>query len=153
GWAPAIMLFACGLVLYPDGDLPSGRWRVPVGALVVSGLGWLAGADALALDGVLSHDVRVDSPGNPVHGSHPTGGGEGWGVSQGVFFVLLASVALAWIPNQIPAYRRATGVRRAQLKWLLLGAGTTVIGVVLTMFAVTRSTSVMVIVLGFIGAA
>jgi hypothetical protein len=153
GWAPAIMLFACGLVLYPDGDLPSGRWRVPVGALVVSGLVWLAGAYALALDVVVSHDVRVDSTGNLVQGTDPTGSWRWWVVSQDVFFVMLASVALAWIASQIPAYRRATGVRRAQLKWLVLGAATAVAGAVLTMFSVTQSTSGVVIVLGFVGAA
>jgi hypothetical protein len=153
GWAPAIMLFALALVLFPDGDLPTGRWRVPLGALVCSGLVWLVGAYALALDVLVSNDVQVDSTGNLVQGYNPTGSWAWWGVAQDIFFVLLGSVSLAWLVSQIPAYRRATGVRRAQLKWLLLGAATAVAGAILTIFAVTQSGSASNVALGYLGTA
>jgi hypothetical protein len=153
GWAPAVLLFAFALVLYPDGELPSGRWRVPLGVLAAAGLVWLAGAYALALDVILSQDVQIDSTGNLVRGDHLTGSWAWWGVAEGVFFVLFASVGLAWLASQVPAYRRATGVRRAQLKWLLLGAATAMAGVMVTMFAVTQSGSPVYVALGWVGTA
>jgi hypothetical protein len=152
GWAPAVLLFAFALVLYPDGDLPAGRWRVPLVALVCAGLAWLGGAYARALDVLVSHDVRVDATGNLVQGDQ-TGSWAWWGVAQGVFFALFAAVGLAWLASQIPAYRRASGVRRAQLKWLLLGAATALAGVMLTVFAVSHSASAVFIALGWVGAA
>ena len=148
GWAPAIILFALSILLFPDGHLPSGRWRIPLFALVASAAVWLAGAYALAADVIVAHDVRVDSTGNLVQGDHPTGNWAWWTVSQSVFFAILACVGVAWLVSQIPSYRRATGVRRAQLKWILLGAGTALVG---GMLSVTESGSGVSFVLGLIG--
>jgi hypothetical protein len=148
GWAPAIILFALSLVLFPDGRLPSGRWRIPLFALVTSAAVWLAGAYALAADVIVSHDVRIDSTGNLVQGDHPTGNWTWFPVSQAVFFAILAGVAAAWLVGQIPVYRRATGVRRAQLKSLLLGAGTALVG---GMLAITQSGSGGFYVVGVVG--
>jgi hypothetical protein len=150
GWAPAVLLVALSLVLYPDGDLPGGRWRVPLGALLISGLVWLGGAYARAFDVIVRHDVRVDPTGNLPQGDL-TGGWVWWGVAQGVFFALFAVVGFAWLASQIPAYRRAAGVRRAQLKWLLLGAAAAMAGVMVTVFAVTHSPSAVFIALGWVG--
>jgi hypothetical protein len=44
GWAPAIMLFGLVVVLFPDGRLPSPRWRWPARGYVAAGLLWIAGA-------------------------------------------------------------------------------------------------------------
>jgi MFS family permease len=148
GWAPAIILFALSILLFPDGHLPSGKWRVPLVALVAAAAVWLAGAYALAADVIVAHDVRIDSTGNLVQGDHPTGNWAWWAVSQTVFFVILACVGVAWLVGQIPAYRRATGVRRAQLKWVLLGAGTALVG---GMLSVTQSSSGISFVLGVVG--
>jgi hypothetical protein len=127
-WAPAIVFFALSILLFPDGKLPSGWWRVPVITLFASGAIWLAGAYALAADVIASHDIRIDPTGNLVQGLHPAGNWAWWGASQDVFFALVAVVAVSWLVGQIPAYRRATGVRRAQLKLLLAGAATAIVG-------------------------
>ena len=127
-WAPAIVLLALSILLFPDGELPAGWWRIPIGALLtVAGL-WLAGAFAISVDAIATHDIEVDSTGNLIQGNHPTGAWAWWGVSQDVFFALLLVVGLARLVGQIPAYRRATGIRRAQLKWLLIGAATAILG-------------------------
>jgi len=148
GWAPAIVLFALSILLFPDGSLPSGRWRIPLGAFVVSAAVWLAGAYALAADIIVANDIRVDSTGNLVQGDHPTGNWAWWAVSQSVFFDMLGVVGVAWLISRIPVYRKATGIRRAQLKALLLGAGTGFVG---GMLAVTQSNSGVFFVLGTIG--
>jgi hypothetical protein len=127
-WAPAIVLLATSIVLFPDGTLPPGWWRIPLGAFFLSGSVWLVGAYGVAVSAIAGNDIRIDSGGNLVQGDHPSGNWAWWGTSQNVFFVLLAVIGLSWLGSQIPAYRRATGTRRAQLKWLLSGAGIAIVG-------------------------
>lgn len=127
-WAPAIVLFALAILLFPDGEFPAGWWRLPVGAFLAAASLWLGGAYALAADAIASHAIAIDSTGNLVQTDHLTGGWAWWGVSQDVFFGLLGTVAIAWLAGRVPAYRRAVGVRRAQLKWLLSGASIALVG-------------------------
>jgi hypothetical protein len=127
-WAPAIVLLALSIILFPDGELPSGWWRLPVGAFLASACVWLGGAYAIAASAIASGRIAIDSGGNLLQTNHPTGNWAWWGVSQDVFFGLLGVVGMAWLVGRIPAYRRAVGVRRAQLKWLLSGAATALVG-------------------------
>ena len=53
---------------------------------------------------------------------HPTGTAAWWGRVQNVFFPVLGITWLIWFIAQVPGYRRSTGERRQQLKWLLSGA-------------------------------
>ena len=130
-WAPAIVLIASSILLFPDGRVPSGWWRLPLGAFLLSSAVWLVGAFVLAADVIASHGVRVDSSGNPVQENHPTRNWAWWGISR-LFFTLLVVVGFAWLVAQVPAYRHATGVRRIPLKWLLTRAATAVAGGMLT---------------------
>ena len=127
-WAPAIVLLALSILLFPDGELPSGWWRLPVGAFLASACVWLIGAYALAADAIASARIAIDSGGNLLLESHPTGAWAWWGISQDVFFGLLGIVGIAWLVGRVPVYRRAAGVRRAQLKWLLSGAALALAG-------------------------
>jgi hypothetical protein len=131
-WAPAIFLFALALVLFPDGTLPSGRWRWPVGLTLSVGAVWLGGAFVIAADAIARGSIHVDSAGNLVQTDHPTGSWAWWGDVQNVWFVLLAIVTFAWIVSRIPEYRSATAERRQQLKCLLAGAGFAVLAGIVT---------------------
>jgi hypothetical protein len=127
-WAPGIVFLALSILLFPDGEFPAGWWRVPVGGFLVSACVWLVGAYAIAVAAIASGHIAIDSGGNLLQTNHPTGSWAWWGISQNVFFGLLGAVGLAWLAARIPAYRRATGVRRAQLKWLIGGATTALVG-------------------------
>jgi hypothetical protein len=131
-WSPAIVLFALSLLLFPDGDLPPDWWRVPIGAFVVVAAVWLVGSYGIAIDAVTSHRIHIDATGNLLLEDHPAGAWAWDSLAQNVFFIMLAAICLAWLVSRIPAYRRATGVRRAQLKWVLSGAGIALAGGVLT---------------------
>jgi hypothetical protein len=123
GWAPSIALLGLAVLLFPDGTLPSSRWRWVLWAyLPVAGL-WIGGAAAVSVSAVAVHDVRVDSSGNLLALSGSLGGPDAWfGVVEAVFFPLLAACWLASLAAQVASYRRSSGERRQQLKWLLAGA-------------------------------
>ena len=121
-WAPAILLIGLAILLFPDGRLPSARWRWPVVAVFVLGAAWLGGALAIAVHAIANHQVHVTTGGDLTEIDHPTGLAAWWGRTQTVFFAALAVSWLAWIGRQIQIYRHARGVRKVQLKWLLSGA-------------------------------
>jgi hypothetical protein len=128
GWAPGIALLALSILLFPDGEIPPGRWRLPLGAFGVGCVVWLAAAYGIAVDAIVTNRVHVDSTGNLLLEDHATGAWVWWSVYQGAFFFVVLAIGVAWIVAQIPGYRRSTGVRRAQLKWLLAGAGVAMAG-------------------------
>ncbi len=76
--------------------------------------------------------IVIEPSGDLYRIDHPTASWQWWNVSQAVFFILALVIALAWLGSCIPAYRRATGDRRQQLKWLLLGGSIAAVGVVLS---------------------
>jgi hypothetical protein len=123
GWAPSIALLGLAVLLFPDGALPSPRWRWVLRVyLAVAGL-WIAGAAVVSVGAVVGHDVQVDPAGNLLALSGAVTGPDGWfGVVEDVFFPLMAVCWLASLAAQVGSYRRSSGERRQQLKWLLSGA-------------------------------
>ena len=127
-WAPGIVLLALSILLFPDGELPRGRWRLVLAAFGAGCVVWLVAAYGIAIDAIASGRVRIDSTGNLPQESTGTGVWAWWNAYQTVFFISILAITLAWIIGRIPVYRRATGVRRAQLKWLMAGAVVAVAG-------------------------
>jgi hypothetical protein len=121
-WAPAIALLALSVVLYPEGQLPSPRWRWPVRWLVGIAAAWQLGAFAIAINAIVGGTIRVASGGDLARIDNPTGAWAWWGVVQDAFFLTLFLVLIAWIVSQAIAYRRLEGERRIQQKWLIGGA-------------------------------
>ncbi|HEY6279357.1 MAG TPA: histidine kinase N-terminal 7TM domain-containing protein, partial [Streptosporangiaceae bacterium] len=135
GWAPAIVLLGLTVLLFPDGQPPSPRWRWLMWAyLAVAGL-WIAGAVILTFAAIFGHHVQVDSGGNLLALGGSTIGPGGWfGVVQAVFFPLLGVCWLASLAAQALSYRRSSGERRQQLKWLLAGSAVAAAGVGVSFF-------------------
>jgi hypothetical protein len=131
-WAPVILLFALAIMLFPDGVLPSGRWRWVMGAVAAVGTVWMVGAFTIAAETIALGHVVVEPAGDLKQIDYPTSGWVWWGDLQIVWFVLLQCVGMGWLVSRVPVYRAATGERRQQLKWLIFGGSTAVIGVVLS---------------------
>jgi hypothetical protein len=127
-WAPAIFCFALAVVLFPDGTLPSGRWRPAIAFFLGVGTVWLAGAYVIAGNAVARGNVKIEPSGDLRAIDYPSGGWAWWGIVQWVWFVALFAIGLAWLLSRVPAYRRATGERRQQLKWLVFGGVVAVLG-------------------------
>jgi hypothetical protein len=119
-WAPAALVpVTFGLLLFPDGRLPSPRWRP---------LPWLAGMGIAAL----SAFVGLSAAGEDWRtASDPSD--EGIGPEVAVLGVIGAAVVPALIgavAAVIVRFRRSSGEERQQLKWLTYG-GTIAAAVVL----------------------
>jgi len=126
-WAGGLVLVNGTLWLFPDGHLPTGRWRRVGGILFVMGLLFAAGLFAAWSVAAAGCMVQVDASGAPAAIDHPAGSVLVWvGVENVGFFALLLSWAV-WLAVQVPKYRKSAGERRLQLKWLYSGAAVFII--------------------------
>jgi hypothetical protein len=137
--------FPLVILLFPDGRLPSRRWRWALWAyLAIAGVAVLAVAGA-TVHIALGHHVGLQADGNLA------GLGQGstaWVIPvQAAFFITVAVFWLAAIGYQALSWRRSTGERRQQLKWLASGA--TICGVFGIWAIVTNSAIWEVLILGF----
>jgi hypothetical protein len=114
-WVPAVGLFATYLfLLFPDGRLPSRRWRP---------LAWLSGAVIVVLS--LGFGLAT-GPG----ASLPRGIRNPFGLEEhpwlsnaaNVGFPLLALCILASVASLVLRYRRSRGEEREQIKWIAFAA-------------------------------
>ena len=126
-WVGDLTLWTVVLMLFPNGRLPSRRWRFVL---------WIAAAGCvLALPGQAL---------NPSLGSELTSGTNPFAVEVvptdalfGAGMALLLAALLAAIVSLVVRFRRAGNVERQQMKWFALAAGCIV---VLTPFAIWYET-------------
>jgi hypothetical protein len=129
GWAPSIVLFGLAVLLFPDGRPPSPRWRWMVWAYATTGLLWIAGTVIITVGAIIGHHTQVDSGGNLLLLSGSDRAAGWWNLVQAAFFPLLAACWLASLAGQALSYRRSSGERRQQLKWLLTGSAVAFAGI------------------------
>ncbi len=129
-WAEALALFVLVILLFPDGKLSSPFWRWVLWAycaLYAALVAILATATAGAL---AAHPVRVDATGGLSAVDNPGG----WFAAAFHSFLLtLLAFSIAFIGRQVVSWRRSSGERRQQLKWLASGAAVTMVSVVLAL--------------------
>ncbi len=128
GWAPAIVLLGLTVLLFPDGRPPSPRWRWVLWAYAGIGLLWIAGTIAITAGAILGHRTQVDSGGNLLLLSGTDRAAGWWNAVQAMFFPLLALCWLASLAGQVASWRRSSGERRQQLKWLTAGSAAALAG-------------------------
>ena len=134
GWAVSIVLSGLLVLLFPDGRPPSPRWRWVLWLYLAAATLYLVGVLIASVGAIAGHDIRVDASGNLLVLSHPTGSSMWWGVVEGVFLPVVAVCWLGSVVAQVASYRRSSGIRRLQLKWLLAGSATALICVPLTIY-------------------
>ncbi|MGB6770780.1 MAG: hypothetical protein WBF51_02080 [Candidatus Dormiibacterota bacterium] len=151
GFAPTLALFPLPLLLFPDGHLPSQRWRWVMWSYLVVGTLWVVLNVGEAATGVLGKAIKVDPTGQLTVVDHPTGlavllyGGEA------ALLPVFLGFWVVWVVRLVASYRRGTGERRQQFKWFLAGAAVSGIGLALS-FATPTNDSVMAQVLGLASA-
>jgi hypothetical protein len=128
-WIPSIALFPLVMLLFPDGRLTS-RWRWVLwayGGLVAVATAAQFGPGVMAY---VHHDIHLDASGNLVAKGHASSGAAGSALAA-VVVLSIAAIWVSFIAHQFISWRRSTGERRQQLKWVLCGAAIALVGGVL----------------------
>jgi hypothetical protein len=126
-WVPAVgLLGTYVLLLFPDGRLPSRRWRP---------LAWLSGAVILLLSvGGMLAPGRLDN----LAGVRNPFGIEGADWLTTVAYVLLPLLPLCMLASALSLvlrYRRSGGEERQQIKWIAFAASVVVVLYAIAMIA------------------
>jgi hypothetical protein len=121
-WCPLIVAFPLVILLFPDGRLPSRRWRPVLWSYLVVGASWPVSVYAVAIRAVATGDVHVLPGGDLQAVDNPAGSSAWLGSAEAVILPVLAVFWLVFVARQVLSWRRADGERRQQLKWLMGGA-------------------------------
>jgi len=127
---PLIFLFPLVVLLFPDGRLTR-RWKWLLWPYLVLVVVVTAGFAANEAGTIAGQHIQVDLTGTY---SGPGGSVGGLGAVLGDVGAGLIVVPLFWLAfaaRQVVSWRRATGERRQQLKWMTSGAVVAVIGLAL----------------------
>jgi hypothetical protein len=123
-----LVLLGLVFLLFPDGRPPSPRWRWVVWVYAVTGLVWITWTAAITVGAVIGHHTQVDSSGQlfQLSGSDPAAGW--WNAALSVFILLVVVCLVASLAGQVASWRRSSGERRQQLKWLMAGSAAALAG-------------------------
>ncbi len=114
GWGVAFILLPLLLLLFPDGKLPTRRWRLVARTVLV------AGAVLLIFGPFAPGESGIGQFENPL--------GVGGVVGEAIVFITNAAVSAILVATILSAlslvfrYRRAGGVERQQIKWFAYAA-------------------------------
>jgi hypothetical protein len=139
-WAPAFVLCVAVILLFPDGRLGSRFWRWGLWAFCALFIALLT-AVAIAVAGALGvQPLRIDAVGGLSAVDNPAG----WfGTTEHSILIVILVLSLGFIFRQALSFRRSSGERRQQLKWLASGAAVTIVSLVLAVAFGTNSTTSM----------
>jgi hypothetical protein len=126
-WGPALTLFALVVLLFPDGTLPSWASRVIICLFLAVLVGFTVALGVAVSGAVAGHHVQLDSFDGLVVIDRATG----WFArAQAVSGTVGASILALGVARQVVAWRRSSGERRQQLKWLASGVLVAVVALV-----------------------
>jgi len=118
-WFVGIGAVPLVILLFPDGRPPSRRWRRVMWSYLALVGGYLVCTYTAVIIAVAGHRTRLGADGAPAFLEHPAGW---YAAATTVFTALLPAFWLSFVVAQVISWRRASGERRQQLKWLLAGA-------------------------------
>jgi hypothetical protein len=111
------------VLLFPDGTLPSRRWRLVLRAYLLVNAFLIFAVYAAVASILASGPVQVDSSGDLAAFDNPHGRYAWLDVVHAVTFPLLVAFWVVFIARLLVSWRRASTERRQQLKWLFTGCG------------------------------
>jgi hypothetical protein len=148
GWVAMLVLLPLPILFFPDGRIARfWRWTL---ALYVALMAVLVVQVAITDFGAFTERVpRIDSSGELKQLGPSSSSGPGFAVVVLLFF----AISLSWVVRQVVLYRRSSGDRRQQLKWLLAGGSFAVGGFFVAITIGSGSTGVFSAIgmVGFLG--
>ena len=120
-WILPLAALATAILLFPDGHLPSPRWRW-VRRMLGAAVACLLGSTyAVVLSTAFGHRVRLDASGGLAAVDDPSGRSAWLAAMEHLILPVIAACLLSFVIAQVLNWRRSSGERRQQLKWLLAG--------------------------------
>ena len=113
---PLLGLLPLTILLFPDGRVPSRRWRRLLFGYFAVGVADMIALAQMSVYLVSHHRTQVDASGHPIFATHLV-----QVIEAPVALVFFAMWILA-VGYQVISWRRAAGVIRQQLNWLMAGS-------------------------------
>jgi hypothetical protein len=120
-WPTLYLTLPPVILLFPDGTLPSRRWRTVLRAYLTVAVCLLLSSYAVLVITLASGTVRIDASGGLAAMDSPSGDTAWVSAVPEVVFPVLAAFWLAFAGRLVLSWRRSSGERRQQLKWLASG--------------------------------
>jgi hypothetical protein len=120
-WLAVYLTLPLVMLLFPDGTLPSRRWRLVLWAYLAVTLCLVLSVYVVLVITLASGNVRIDADGGLGALEHPSGNTTWISTVTTVVFPMLPAFWLAFVGRLVLSWRRSGGERRQQLKWLLSG--------------------------------
>ena len=121
-WVPIfVLLLTYPFLLFPDGHLPSRRWRPVAWAIGIGGVLW---SISFAFEGADYTDALDHSVPNRYA---PSSLVPFFNVARNVMALVMIGLMAATVASLVVRYRRAQGDEREQIRWLMLAGAVTVV--------------------------
>jgi hypothetical protein len=140
-WVWLFVTLPLAILLFPDGRLPSPRWRPVLWGYLLVGACWPVSIYVVTIRAVAAGQIRLTTGGDLLAVDNPAGSSAWLGSVEGLILPVLAVFWLAFVASQVLSWRRADGVRRQQLKWLMSGAAVCMAAAAVTAIVSTLDTS------------
>ena len=114
-------------MLFPDGVLPSPRWRWVLRCYLAVAGGLVAAAYATVVIIIVTQGVHLDASGGLAAIDQPSGS-TAWVSKANLLFLAVVAFWPVFAGRLVLSWRRASGDRRQQLKWLMAGSAAAVAG-------------------------
>jgi len=141
GWVWLFVALPLVILLFPDGRVPSPRWRPVLWAYLAIAASWLGSIYAVTVQAIAAGEIHLVAGGDLRAVDDPAGSSAWLGSVEGLILPMLAVFWLAFVVGQVMAWRRADGERRQQLKWLMSGAAVCGAALAVTVVVSTLDTS------------
>jgi hypothetical protein len=140
-WCPLIVTLPLMILLFPDGRLPSSRWRPVLWGYLAVGGSWPVIIYAVTIGAVAAGNIHL-VPGGDLQAVDEPAGSSAWlGSFEAILLPVLVAFWVAFVVGQVLSWRRASGERRQQLKWLMSGAAVCMAAVAVVAVVGTLDTS------------
>jgi hypothetical protein len=130
GWSVLIVLLPLPLVLFPDGGLPSARWRWALRAYLVIAAVFLASVVWQDAPVFVDSHFQIDSSGELIAFDQNTGR---VAALQGLLLFPYLAFCVLSVVRLVLGFRRSAGTEHQQWKWLLSGGAVGIAGLVVAL--------------------
>jgi hypothetical protein len=130
-WEVLTIALPLVFLLFPDGVLPSPRWRWVLWSYLTVAVGLFTVAYAGIAAIIVTQGVHLDAGGGLAGFDHPSGA-TAWVSKVSALFPALLAFWPVFAARLVVSWRRASEDRQQQLKWLMAGSTVAVAGFVIS---------------------